>query len=365
MTEPVNRRDLLRMSAQRLAAGERRPPPGSSPGTLPSRPAAERPCVYAMAYGPHEMTEFAVPDLEQLRALRGRFPVMWVDVDGNGHTPTVETLGEIFGLHGLAVEVATEPSQASAELFQDHLLVIAKMVRLCPELDVEQVAVFAGTDFVITIQERPGDTLEPVRERIRRGVGRIRRTGPDYLLYALLDAMVDNYFPVAEHYMDRLDELEVQVIEHPGRAVMLRLHTVRRDQLSLRRAIYPMREAVRALVRDPSEGLVTPETLVYLRDVQEHTVQAVDLVESSREMATSLTDLYLSFIGHRANDIMKVLTIFAAVFIPLGFITGVYGMNVDEPPRWLRSLGLAEAAMAAVTIGLIVLFWKRGWIRDG
>lgn len=349
----VRRRDLLKLPLAGLAAEREAEPP---------RTAAPR--VYIMAFGPDEATEFPVEQLEALRMLRGRFPVLWVNVDGVEHAPTLEAIGEIFGLHRLALGDVTETGQhARAESFDDHLLVIAKMVRLCPELDVEQVSTFVGSDYVITFQERPGDSLEPVRERIRRGTGRIRRGGPDYLAYSLLDAMVGHCFPVIERYMERLDEVEAEVLHHPDRGVMPRLHAVRRDLLTLRRAVYPMRDALRSLVTEPPEGLVAPETGVYLRDVQDQAVQVVDLVESCRELAGSLADLYLSLMGHRTNDIMKVLTIFAAIFIPLGFITGLYGMNVDGPPGWLRDLTIAEAAMAAITLGLILFFWRRGWLE--
>ena len=364
----LKRRDLLRLplvAGKGAALGARGPgtPPGSTPGTLPVDPDALPPRVTVIAYGPHELTEFVVEDLEQLGRLRGRYPVLWVDMDGVRHAPTVQRVGDAFGLHRLALEdVGHIGQQTKSEIFEDHIFLVARMVRLCPGLDLEQVSIFVGSDYVITFQERPGDPLDPVRARLRGSRGRIRSAGPDYLAYAILDAVVDHCFPVVEAYAERLDLLEDEILGHPSRETMNQLHGVRRDLVALRRAVWPLRDALAALVREPPAGLVDPDTVVYLRDVQDHLVQIVDLVEGCRELGSSLTDLYLSSVGNRTNEIMKVLTIFAAIFIPLGFITGLYGMNVVQPPFWLRSLGVAEASMAAITVGLLLFFWRRGWL---
>ncbi|HEX8450729.1 MAG TPA: magnesium/cobalt transporter CorA [Longimicrobium sp.] len=365
----MKRRDLLRLplAAGRTAArvGFHGPgtPPGSSPGTLPSDPDASPPRVNVIAYGPHEITEFDVESVEQLGLLRGRYPVLWVNVEEVRHAPTLRAVADVFGLHGLAVEdVGHIGQQTKSELFDDHLFLVARMVRLCPHLDLEQVSLFVGRDYVISFQERAGDPLDPVRDRIRRSRGRIRGAGPDYLAYAILDAIVDNCFPVVETYAERLDLLEDEILGRPGREAMNQLHGVRRDLVALRRAIWPLRDALAYLVREPPSELVAPGTVVYLRDVQDHLVQILDLVETCRELGASLTDLYLSSVGNRTNEIMKVLTVFSAVFIPLSFITGVYGMNLDTAPHWLRSLSVAEGLMGLVTIGLIAFFWRRGWL---
>lgn len=349
----LSRRDLLNLP----------PGPGTPPGTLPSDAEAGAPTVTAMAYGPLELTEFVVEDLEQLGRLRGRYPVLWVNVAGVRHAPTVRRIGEVFALHPLALEdVGHIGQQTKSELFDDHLFIVARMVRLCPELDLEQVSLFVGKDFVISFQERAGDPLDPVRARLRGSRGRIRTAGPDYLAYAILDAVVDHCFPVVETYAERLDLLEDEILGHPGREAMNQLHAVRRDLVALRRAVWPLRDALGALVREPPPELVAPGTVVYLRDVQDHLVQILDLVESCRELGASLTDLYLSSVGNRTNEIMKVLTVFSAIFIPLSFITGLYGMNLDRAPLWLRSLTVAEAMMGVVTFGLIAFFWRRGWL---
>lgn len=368
----MKRRDLLRLplvAGKSAALGAFRgpgTPPGSTPGTLPSDPDAAVPRVSVIAYGPHEMTEFEVEDLGQLERLRGQYPVLWVNVDGVRHADTVNRIGDIFCLHRLALEdVGHIGQQTKSEAFSDHLFLVARMVRLCPGLDLEQVSVFVGNDYLVSFQERSGDPLKPVRDRIRHSRGQIRAGGPDYLAYAILDAIVDHCFPVIEAYAERLDLLEEEILGRPQREAMNQLHGVRRDLVALRRALWPLRDALSSLVREPPAGLIAPGTVVYLRDVQDHLVQILDLVEGCRELGASLTDLYLSSVGNRTNEIMKVLTVFAALFIPLSFITGFYGMNVDHTPFWLRSLGVAEALMGVVTLGLMIFFWRRGWIGGG
>lgn len=365
----LNRRDLFRLpfsaAEQALEPVHRRPQPtpGSEPGVLVSEPGAEPPTVQVIAYGPLEFTESPVRDLELLRQMRGKWPVLWVNVDGVAHAPTLATIGEIFGLHRLALEDLGDVRQRSkVEQYDEHLLVILRMARLVPGLDLEQMGVFLGPDFVVTFQERPGDPLEPLRQRIRTGRGRIRHAGPDYLAYSVVDTIVDHYFPVAEAYADRLDELEDEIVSRPSRDTMTRLHGAKRELMALRRAVWPMRDALNALVREPG-AFVTRETLVYYRDTADHCFQVLDLVETYRDLGSSLTDLYLSTVSNRMNEIMKVLTVFAAIFIPLGFITGIYGMDVEHPRRaWWWSLPFVFGLMGVAALGLLWWFARKGWL---
>jgi magnesium transporter len=341
--------------------------PGAEPGTLVSQPGAEAPAVTVMAYGPHEITESPVDDLQLLGRMRGKWPVVWVNVDGVAHAPTLADIGAAFGLHRLALEDLGDVRQRSkAEAYgDDHLFIVTRMARLAPELDLEQVSVFLGPDFVISFQERPGDALEPLRQRIRAGRGRIRQAGPDFLAYSIVDTVVDHYFPVAESYADRLDDLEDEITGRPTRETMARLHAAKRELMALRRAVWPLRDALSLLVREPGP-LVRDETLVYFRDTADHCIQVMDLVESYRDLGASLTDLYLSSVSNRMNEIMKVLTIFAALFIPLSFITGVYGMNVDHPARaWYWSMPFVLGMMGAVAVVLLLYFVRKGWIGQG
>lgn len=343
------------------------PAPGSEPGVLVSEPGALPPPVYVIAYGPHEITEAPVTDWNLLRQMRGKWPVLWVNVGGVAHAPTLQAVGDIFGLHRLALEDVGDAQQRSKveQYGLDQLFVIARMARLVPELDLEQMAVFVGLDFVVTFQERPGDPLEPLRQRIRASRGRVRHQGADYLAYSVVDTIVDHYFPVAEAYADRLDELEDEIVHRPTRGSMTRLHAVKRELMALRRAVGPMPDALGALVREPPP-LVQRETLLYFRDTADHCHQVLDRVETYRDLAASLTELYLSAVGNRMNGIMKVLTLFAAIFLPLGFITGVYGMDVPHPARaWWWQLPFVLGLIAATAAGLLWWFARRGWLRGG
>lgn len=368
----LNRRDLFRLP---FAAGDEslepvhrrpQPAPGSEPGVLVSEPGATPPAVQVIAYGPLEFTESPVRDLDLLRQMRGKWPVVWVNVDGVAHAQTLSAIGEIFGLHRLALEDLGDVQQRSkVEQYDDHLFFITRMARLVPGLDLEQMAVFLGPDFVITFQERPGDPLEPLRQRIRTGRGRIRQAGADYLAYSVVDTIVDHYFPVAEAYADRLDALEEEIVQRPSRDTMTRLHGAKRELMSLRRAVWPMRDALNALVREPG-AFVSRDTVVYFRDTADHAFQVLDLVETYRDLGSSLTDLYLSTVSNRMNEIMKVLTVFAAIFIPLGFITGIYGMDVEHPRRaWWWSLPFILSLMGTAALGLLWWFGRKGWLgRD-
>lgn len=369
----MRRRDLFRLPVSAALDGvapvldrASRPLPGSSPGQIESLPGATPPRVTVFAYGPHAFTEFEPEDLSALGRLRGQYAVTWVNVDGVGHAGTIEAVGDAFGLHRLALEDLMNLTQRpKAEDFEGHLFIVVKMARRAPALDLEQVGIFLGTDFVVTFQERPGDVFTKVRERLRDGHARIRGAGADYLAYTLLDVIIDNYFPVVEGFVDELEGLETEIIDRPRPAVIHHLHDVKRELMALRRAVWPLREALSALVRDPGD-LVRPETVVYLRDCQDHAWQLLDLVENFREVAGSLTDLYMSTVGNRTNEIMKVLTIFAALFIPLSFVTGVYGMNLRHPDTaWYWAWPFAAGVMALVAIGLMLFFYRRGWIGGG
>jgi magnesium transporter len=348
----------------------RRPPPGTAPGTLIHEPDAAPPVISAIGYGPEGFDEWVVEDPASLAEARGRWPVLWVNVDGVCHAPTLEALGSVFGLHRLALEdVANVPQRPKAEWYDEHLFVVGRMIRLLPALDVEQISMFVAQGYVLTFQERPGDPLDPVRRRLRVPHGRIRSTGADYLAYAILDAVTDHYFPVLESYGDELESLETCILAGTGRLAMARLHGVKRDLLTLRKSIWPVRDAITALLRDPGE-LIGEGTQVYLRDCHDHVVQAADLVETYRDLSSSLTDLYLSSVSFRMNEVMKVLTIFTAVFIPLSFIAGLYGMNFDrsESPLnmpeldWYFGYPFALGLMGVIAAGLLVYFWRRGWI---
>jgi magnesium transporter len=349
----------------------RRSPVGAAPGTLVSYPEAPVPVIRAIGYDANRLEEFEIDSAEDLRDLRTRFPTLWVNIDGVGRADVVEQIGDIFGLHRLALEDVINVHQRSKlEEYPTHLYVVARMAGVNGDrLDTEQVSLFLGDGFVVTFQERPGDSLEPVRARLRGGRGRIRVAGADYLAYALIDAIIDGYYPVLEVYGDWIESLETEVIERPRDEIVGVIHDARRDVLALRHAIWPMREAVAILYREPIDR-ISDDTRLYLRDAYDHTVQIIDLLENYRELASALLDVYLSSISNRMNEVMKVLTIIATIFIPLTFIAGIYGMNFspESSPwnmpelHWYWGYPVTLGVMLVVAIGLVFYFRHKRWI---
>jgi magnesium transporter len=327
--------------------------------------------VRFIAYGDEHLEEGELADLSALPVLRERFRVLWLDVQGLGNAALIESIGALFGLHRLALEdVVNVHQRAKVEVYDGNVFVVLRMPEGRQPLTTEQLALFVGPNFVVTFQEREGDCFDPVRARIRRG-GPIRAYGPDYLMYAIIDATVDNWFPVLESYGEALEDLESAILVGPGRDTIQQIHRLRRDLLALRRAVWPLRDALGILYRE-STPLVHAETRVYLRDCYDHSVQIIDLLENGRDLAAELTDLYLSMISNRMNEVMKVLTIISTIFLPLSFIAGVYGMNFDtgasrwNMPELLWPLGypLALGMMLLTALAMLYFFWRRGWLRS-
>ncbi len=362
----------LRRRRRRLKDEVTRPTePGAPAGLILPDPSAPRGNVHVLAYSADNFEEFDVGRLGDLPPLLEKWPVTWINVDGIGDAALIEQIGRLFGLHRLALEDVTHPHQrAKTELYGTHYFVVTRMADPIEFWRTEQVSIFFGDKFVITFQEREGgDCLETVRNRIRVGWGRARATRSDCLVYTLLDAIVDHYFPPIEEVGERLDQLEVDIAENPGASVMPRLHAAKRDLLSVRRIMWPMRDAVNTLLRDQTP-LVCDETRVYLRDVQDHIVQIIDLVENFRDISSGLTEIHLASVSQRTNETMKVLTIISTIFIPLTFLVGVYGMNFDPDSsplnmpelRWRWGYVVVWLVMLATTALMIVYFWRRGWI---
>ena len=344
--------------------------PGTAPGTLVFDPEAPPPVIRLIAYSPEAFVEVDVGDPEEVQAYLAEWPVVWVDIDGHGDGEVLGRIGEIFGLHLLALEdVVSLGQRAKVEPYEKDLFIVTRMPTAEPPL-TEQVSIFLGERHVLTIQERPGDPFEGVRERIRRGRLRIRSSTPDYLVYALLDALVDSYFPVLDDLAIELERLEEEVLDSPDEGTVAAIHRVRRALVGLRRVIGPHREVLNSLLRDPTSH-IRAETAVFLRDVYDHAIRIMDLLESQREIAADLMSAYMSSISNRMNEVMKVLTIVATLFIPLGFIAGVYGMNFnpDVSPwnmpelNWFLGYPFALLLMAAVAGGFLVLIWRKGWFR--
>ncbi len=345
----------------------RRTLPGATPGSVVVDPKGTSPTIHVTCYGPVNYREQTLTNLDELAECLGKEPVTWIHVDGLGDAKVLHELATRFHIHPLALEdVVNVHQRAKVDEYEGHLFIVARMVSLEQTLRSEQISIFLGPNFVLTFLEDPGDCFDPVRERLKKGHGRLRLTGPDYLVYSLLDAIIDAYFPVLEEYGNRLDDLENQELETRNASLISHIHHVRRELLYLRKSIWPCRETIGLLLRDYPQQF-KDETRVYLRDCYDHTVQIIEVAEMYRDMCSDLRDFYFTMISNRTNDIMKVLTIMSTIFIPLTFIAGVYGMNFDYMPelRWRWGYQLTLAGMALIGLALVGYFWHRGWIFDG
>ncbi|HPM24313.1 MAG TPA: magnesium/cobalt transporter CorA [Phycisphaerae bacterium] len=350
---------------------QRRTEPGAPPGTLIPDPDAPRCEIHVMAYGAEGYEEKPLTSLADLPKLLEKWPVTWVNVDGVGDAALVSELGRLFQLHRLALEDVLHVHQrAKAESYGSYYFIVARMPVPQHPWQTEQISFFFGEKFVLTFQERPGgDCLDAVRIRIRTGWGRSRAARPDYLVYALLDSIVDHFFPLIEECGEQLDDLEGDVSGGPVPDIMARIHHIKRHLLTVRRIIWPLRDAVNTLLRDATP-LISDDTRLYLRDVHDHTIQILDLVESYRDISSGITEIYLSSVSQRTNEIVKVLTIISTIFIPLTFLAGLYGMNFNyQASPWnmpeLHSYWgypVLLAVMIATAGAMLLLFRRRGWL---
>ncbi len=353
----------LRRGRARLGV-HRRTRPGASPGTIKVDPQAPQPVITLVAYGPDTLEERRLASPAEIRPYLGKFPVVWINVGGLGDAAVIEQIGKLFGLHRLALEdVVNVHQRAKAEEYDEQLFLVTRMVSLPEHVTTEQLSIFLGAGYVVTFQENGGDCLDPVRRRIREKIGRIRMLTPDYLAYAMLDAVIDNYYPVLEELGERMDALEDWILAGADPTAIQAVHLAKRDLLLLRRAIWPHREMLAVLTREPHPAFAE-STRLFLRDCYDHVVQLVDLTETYREIASDLLDLYLNMVNSRINETMRVLTIIATIFIPLTFIVGVYGMNFEWMPelRWKWGYPAVMAGMGLITIVMLTVFRARGWL---
>ncbi|MBN2800167.1 MAG: magnesium/cobalt transporter CorA [Deltaproteobacteria bacterium] len=345
--------------------------PGEVPGTLAVDPAAPRSEVRVIAYGPGDdaLRELALDRVEQLDALD--LAVVWIDVVGLGDEETLRALGQRFKIHPLVLEDVVHVHQRpKLESYSDQYFLVTRSLHPDAGLDTEQISFVFGRGFLITFQERRGDGFEPVRERLRRNQGRVRTLGADYLAYALVDATVDLLFPVLEAYGDRLAALEEAIFaQQAGEALARKLLSLRAELLSLRRVLWPMRDALSALQREESP-LIDPTTVPYLRDCVDHLAHVIDMVEHDREAISSMMDANLSMTSYKLNEVMKLLTVIATIFIPLGFVAGLYGMNFDRAAGpwnmpelgWAYGYPFALGVMLTISLGLLAFFHRKGWL---
>jgi len=347
------------------------PSSDAPPGTIAPPKGATRPELHAIFYSATSIREQKDTTLAQL-AQPNPDEILWLNIDGVGDADTFRALGKRFGLHPLALEDVVDLHQRpKTEAYDDHAYIVAKMPRPTDnaQIELEQMSVFVGDGFVITVRERVGDCLDPVRLRLRKKRGRIRKSGADYLAYAILDALIDDYYPLADQVNNRLERIEEQVLTNPEEHLLAEIHSIRSDLHRLRRTLSLSRESMGQLARGDIEPF-TPKTLIFLRDCQDHCAQLLDAVDSCRELSGSLMDLYMSGLSNRMNDVMKMLTLIATIFIPLGFIAGVYGMNFDPAVSpynmpelsWAMGYPFALGLMGTTALGFLWFFKRRGWL---
>lgn len=290
--------------------------------------------------------------------------VRWVNVDGL-HPYVVHRFMKAYGLHTLAAEDVLHVHQRpKVEPFENDLFIVTRMLTMeKPGLKAEQISFFYRPGLLISFQEDAGDVWEPIRQRIKKPESRHRRQDASYLLYTLLDAIVDQCFPILEQFGDALEEMEDEIVHRPSPSVVQRLHGIKRQLVQLRRVLWPMRESLSDL-QDEAYQTIHPVTRTYLRDVTDHAIQVIDMIETYREMAGGLTDLYMSAVSNRMNETMKVLTIIATIFIPITFLAGVYGMNFEHQPElhWRWGYPVFWAICGVTTIGLLWFFKRKGWL---
>lgn len=348
--------------------------PGTPPATLVSQSESEpEPSVISLIqYDSETIFEGRFDNFEDLIERFDPAKVNWINIDGLGDVELLRKLGQHFHIHPLALEDVLNTSQRpKVEYFQDHFFIISEMIYRDQRerIAVEQLSIFLGKSFVLTIQEEcEHDVFAAIRERLRNGRGFARRMKADYLTYTLLDSIVDGFFPILEEIGEGIEEIEEELLSHPSKQSLRDLYESKRMLMQLRRAAWPQREIFNTLIRDDS-GLISTDTQVFLRDCYDHITQIIDILESFRDLAAGLMDVYLSSLGFRTNEIMRVLTVISSIFIPLTFIAGVYGMNfnTDHPLNmpelnWPYGYITCLGVMVLVAIGMVAFFKSKKWL---
>lgn len=342
---------------------------GLAPGTLVyiGEQKTEQVRITLIDYDEKAFQEKEVKDIEECFPFKDKPSVTWINIDGLHNIGLMEKIGKHFGLHPLIQEdILNTGQRPKMEDFGNYIFIVLKMIYYNEkdnETKTEQVSLILGTNFVISFQEKPGDVFDPVRERIRKAKGRIRKAAPDYLLYSLLDAIIDSYFSILERVGDKIENLEDMVVTEPKSGSLQAIHELKREMIHLRKSVWPLREVINNFGKAES-SLVHESTNIYLRDIYDHTIQIIDTIETFRDMLSGLHDTYLSSISNKMNEIMKVLTIFAAIFIPLTFIAGIYGMNFQFMPELSWRWGYFGVWGVILAVGLSMLFYfkRKKWL---
>ena len=292
---------------------------------------------------------------------------LWINVDGLDRVDIIEKLGSYFNIHPLTLEdVLNTGQRPKTEDYGSYIYTVLKMMLLDTEKEeiiIDQVSIIIGPNYILSFQEREEDVFDPVRERLKNPASRLRKSGVDYLAYSLIDAVVDNYFLILEHFGEEIENLEEELIIQPRPETLKTIQKYKRDMIILRKSVWPLRELINGLQRVESD-LIKETTRIYLRDIYDHTIQVIDSVEDFRDILSSMVDVYLSSLSYRMNDVMKVLTVIATIFIPLTFIAGVYGMNFEYMPelKWRWGYPAVMLVMTLIGVSMFTYFKKRRWV---
>jgi len=360
--KPTWKTKLQRVKRQSQKAGL---PPGSVVYTGEQK--VENIRITVLDYDAVQFEERHLDCVEDAFAYKSTPTVSWINIDGLHDVSVIEKIGKHYGLHPLIQEdIVSTAQRPKQEDFDTYLYVVLRMLHYDDTKDgsrSEQVSLILGQHFVISFQESIGDVFDPIRDRIRNAKGRIRKLGADFLVYALLDAIVDNYFVILERIGEHVEALEEELITDPTQATLGRIYQLKREFILLRKGVWPLREMIGNLERSESV-LFMAGTSPYLRDVYDHTIQVIDTVESYRDMVSGMLDTYLSSLSNRMNNVMKVLTIIATIFIPLTFVAGIYGMNFENMPelKWKYGYASVWGIMLVILIGMLVYFKRKKWL---
>jgi magnesium transporter len=318
-------------------------------------------------YNDKELETDSATELSEALLSRPPGKILWINMDGIHRVEMIERIGKSFGIHPLTLEdVVNTGQRPKLESYDTYIFIVLKMLYLDESLDevrAEQVSLVLGDGFLLSFQETPLDVFDAVRDRLKRGTGRIRQAGADYLAYALMDAMVDHYFLVLEIFAERMESLEDELLGDPGRDAMGRIHEMKREMIFLRRQVWPLK-GILGRMKKTGPPLVKKTTGVYLNDVLDHTAQVVETVSSFRDILTGMLDLYLSTVSNRMNEVMKVLTIISTLFIPLTFLAGIYGMNFEYMPEleWRWGYVVLLGIMAVIVVAMLIFFKRKRWL---
>ncbi|AAM05128.1 magnesium/cobalt transporter CorA [Methanosarcina acetivorans] len=343
---------------------------GLAPGTLVhvGEKKAEKVTIRVWIYNDEELIEKELQTIDECQALKNQPGMkLWINVDGLDRIEVIEKLGSCFKIHPLTLEdILNAGQRPKMEDYDSYIYTVLKMMLLDTENEeivIDQVSIIIGPNYILSFQEREGDVFDLLRERLKNPASRLRKGGVDYLAYGLIDAIIDNYFLILEHFGEKIEDLEDELVRDPDPDTLKIIQKYRRDMILLRKSVWPLRELINGLQKVESE-LITEATQIYLRDIYDHTIQVIDSIEAFRDILASMVDVYLSSVSNRMNDIMKVLTIIATIFIPLTFIAGVYGMNFDYMPelRWHWGYPVVMLSMMLLGISMFFYFKKKRWI---